>query len=451
MSGLHIGVAAVDCTPPPGLPLLGNSRDDYAARGMHDPLMAKAIVFADPHGLKAARLVVDACVLDRANVALMRRHIGNHCDVPPENVMIGSTHTHSGPATTDLLPLGFDVRPHLAEIERFLSNAATAVVKANEKLSPAEIRVGRSYEDRISFNRRLRRRDGSTQMNWDALLPGFDAEQILGPWGPVDYEVISLLIEHGGRPTAAVVNFGLHPAILAGDNWLYSADFPGYLAEALSRTLDDSLTTLFFNGCCGNINHIDYRDPSQGRGFKMTQRCGYMLAAAAHQAINAAKPVRNCLPLAVSRELVRLERIKLSEDHRRQCEHIVEEARRNRPKGQVDGLPDAYYAEIQLHMCRKQHQPDEAEVMVIRLGDLAIVGLPGEVFCEFGMEIKRLSPAAHTLVGELCNDEIGYLPTRESFAQGGYECLPGSTFYEAGAGERLTQSALTQLNRLYQT
>ena len=155
--------------------------------------------------------------------------------------------------------------------------------------------------------------------------------------------------------------------------------------------------------------------------------------------------------LAVSRELVRLGRIKLSEEQRRRCEHIVEEARRNPSKSPVDGVPDAYFAAAQLEMCRKQDQPGEAEVMVIRAGDVALVGVPGEVFCEFGIEIKQRSPAAHTLVSELCNDEIGYLPTRESFTQGGFETMPGCTFYEEDAGERITQSALAQLKRLYET
>ncbi len=66
MSKLHVGLAAVDITPPPGLPLMGNFRDDYLARGVHDPLMAKAIVFEDPQGAKAAVLAVDVCMLDRA-------------------------------------------------------------------------------------------------------------------------------------------------------------------------------------------------------------------------------------------------------------------------------------------------------------------------------------------------------------------------------------------------
>ena len=88
-----------------------------------------------------------------------------------------------------------------------------------------------------------------------------------------------------------MVNFGLHPAILAGDNWLYSADYPGYLAEAMRRIVGDDFTCLLANGCCGNVNHVDYADRNQGRGFAMTQRVGYMLAAAATEAIRNRTPV----------------------------------------------------------------------------------------------------------------------------------------------------------------
>ncbi len=87
--------------------------------------------------------------------------------------------------------------------------------------------------------------------------------------------------------------------------------------------------------------------------------------------------------------------------------------------------------------------------MAIRIGDVGIVGLPGEVFCEFGMEIKEKSPAKHTLVIELANDAIGYMPTEEAFAQGGYEPSTGSTCYVKGAGDKLTACALEQLNKLF--
>ncbi len=447
MSGIRVGVASVDFTPEPGLPLMGNFRDDYAARGAHDPLRAKAMVFAGEQGAKAAVLAVDICMLDRQNVAFMREVIGSTCDVPPDNVLIHATHTHSAPAASGKIGLEEEVAPHVAAIEAFLKKAASAVAEADQALADAMLEVGHATEDRLCFNRRLRRRDGTTQMNWEALQPDFDPQEVVGAWGPVDPEMICLTVRREGKPIAALANYGLHPAILAGDNWLYSADFPGYLAEAMSRTLGNGFTCLFLNGCCGDVNHVDYRDQPQGRGFQMTQRVGYMLGATATQAINSGAPIET-EGLCVSRELVALERSKISANDRRWCEDVLEQARLHPPQGQVDGVPDVYYAKLRLRMWDEQDQPDHAEVMVIRVGDVAIVGLPGEAFCQLGLEIKRRSPARHTFVVELANDAIGYLPIRESFDQGGYETTSGSTFYEPGSAERIVESAVTQLERL---
>lgn len=383
MSDIRVGVAAVDFTPKPGLPLMGNFREDYAARGVHDPLWAKAMVFADGQGAKAALLAVDICILDRRNVAFMRDVIGSQCDVRPENVLIHATHTHSAPAASGKLSLDAEVAPHVAEIEALLRKAALTVVAAEGALGDATLEVGCASEDRVSFHRRLQRRDGTTQMNWDALQADFEPAEIVGAWGPVDSEMICLTVRREQDPCAAVVNFGLHPAILAGDNWLYSADYPGYVAEALSRTLGGAFTCLFLNGCCGDVNHIDYRDRLQGRGYQMAQRVGYMLAATAHQAFNARMPIRaDCL--RVSRRKVALERLKISPRERRWCEQVLEQARNHPPPGQVDGLPDAYYAKLRLEMWRRQDSPDLVEVMVIRIGDVAVVGLPGEAFCQLG-------------------------------------------------------------------
>ena len=145
----------------------------------HEP-----IVFADAQGDKAGLLAVDICMLDRENVAFIREVIGSECDVPPENVLIHATHTHSAPAASGKLGMDAEVAPHAGAIEAFLRKAASAVVEANRALGEATLEVGYASEDRLSFNRRLRRRDGTTQMNWEALQPGFDPTQIAGSLGP---------------------------------------------------------------------------------------------------------------------------------------------------------------------------------------------------------------------------------------------------------------------------
>ena len=100
-------------------------------------------------------------------------------------------------------------------------------------------------------------------------------------------------------------------------------------------------------------------------------------------------------------------------------------------------------------MYGKQNENDVVEVITVRIGNVAFVGLPGELFCEFGMDIKKHSPAKHTMVIELANDVIGYIPTENAFEQGGYEPTPGSTMYVRGSGEKLAASALKQLNKLF--
>ncbi|MFA5865329.1 MAG: neutral/alkaline non-lysosomal ceramidase N-terminal domain-containing protein [Phycisphaerae bacterium] len=441
MANLKVGIAAVDYTPKNGLPLMGNFRNDYGARGVHDPLYAKAVVFENSTGGKVALLSVDICMIERKWVGLMREAIYQDTGIPKENILIAATHTHSGPA-----PMGLGSLPKAddTDIEQFLKKAATAVGLANRNSQESKISVGYSSEDRLSFNRRLACKDGQTHMNWEKLDPNF----VLTTLGPIDPQVIAVSVQQGQTNKAALVNFGLHPAILAGDNWLYSADYPGYLAEALQRIYGTDFTTVFLNGCCGNVNHIDYQDPLQGRGYKMTQRCGYMLATAVQEAMCRSTAVEGD-HIAVSRELVTLKRLKISDKDRQWSETVLEKAKKQATAGQVDGLPDEFYAHTWMDVYKKQNTDDNVEVMAIRIGNLAIVGLPGEIFCEFGMEIKKHSPAKHTLVIELANDAVGYIPTQNAFAEGGYEPSTGSTMYEKGSGEKMTESALNQLKKLF--
>ncbi len=179
----------------------------------------------------------------------------------------------------------------------------------------------------------------------------------------------------------------------------------------------------------------------------MAERIGYMLAAAAEEAIRARCPIV-ADRIAVSSERVLLDRILISPEEFRRCQDCLEQARRNPARGQVDGLPEAYFADLRVHMHQEQEQPLETEVMALRLGEVSLVGLPGENFCETGLEIKRRRGGRHTLVAGLANDAIGYVPTRDSYAQGGYETTVGSTLVREDSAERFVASAVRQLERL---
>jgi hypothetical protein len=99
--------------------------------------------------------------------------------------------------------------------------------------------------------------------------------------------------------------------------------------------------------------------------------------------------------------------------------------------GQVDGLPDTFYAQMLMRMHEVQDRPLSAEVMCVRIGDAAVVGLSSEVFCG------------------LANDWFGYLLTQEASARGGYEPTPESAECVAGAGEPMVEAALADLRELF--
>ena len=96
-----------------------------------------------------------------------------------------------------------------------------------------------------------------------------------------------------------------------------------------------------------------------------------------------------------------------------------------------------------------QGQERETWVQVLRIGDVAIVGVPGEYFTQLGLDIKNRSPFTHTLVAELANDWIGYLPNYEGHKLGGYQVWTGFHSYaEPGTGERIADAAVEMLQEL---
>ena len=443
MGSFRAGLGQVDFTPPPGLPFMGHFRDDYAAKGTHDPLFCRAMVIEDDAGTRVAIVSLDICMLDRHQAGFMRNHIEKSCGIAAGNILITTTHTHGGPATVVLYhsPKATD-----EDIERFLSKACEAVEQANRSMRDVDLSIGYAAETRVSFNRRLKCRDGRAHMNWEELAEDF----VLEPLGPIDPELIALTVAEQGRPCGCLTNFALHAAIIDYENTLYTADFPGYVAEALCKTYGKDFLSLYCQGCCGNINHIDWSDHNAPRrGFVMSQRVGYMIAADVVEAIRQGEMLSGG-ELKVTSETVELERYKIGDADYAKARQFLQDGCTDSQDQELDGLPERFMAPVLVRMHEHQDRCDRVEVTAIRVGDLAVVGLPGEVFCELGMEIKRRSQARHTIVIELANDAIGYLPTKEAFPQGGYEITPGATQYEEGAGERIMEAAIRQIGKLFE-
>jgi hypothetical protein len=230
------------------------------------------------------------------------------------------------------------------------------------------------------------------------------------------------------------------------------------MVESMRKVKGQDYIPMFFNGCCGNVTQIDYRVGFIST-FQECQRIGYLLGVSALEAIKNRELVEGDV-VRVSQEFVPLRPISITSEQVEWARKVMARVElEGMPPLQKDGIPDAVYAQRWLDLHERRDAVDSLEVMVVRIGQLAFIGLPGEMFAEFGMQIKEESPSPYTLVMGLTNDSRAYFPTEVSFEQGpdgytpmvsGYETTPGTTRYEIGAGEKLTASALRQLEELFQ-
>jgi hypothetical protein len=107
------------------------------------------------------------------------------------------------------------------------------------------------------------------------------------------------------------------------------------------------------------------------------------------------------------------------------------------------------FREMRKELASRQGEPLKTWVQSLVVGDIALVGVPGELFTLLGQEIKRRSPYRYTYIFELANDYVGYLPDERAFDRGGYQVWTGlHSFTEKGSGETLVQTAVELLEQL---
>ncbi len=427
---LRVGAAAVVITPPEGTPLAGY----YGQRGsklVHDDIQAKAIVL-ELGSVKAALVVCDLISLPRHIVVDARKLIEKATGIPGANVMLSVTHTHTGPVLNressldELVGATSDLGRRYTE--RLPELIAKSVIDADKKLAPVHAATAIGKEEGLSFNRRFHMKDGTVSWN-----PAKRHPDIVRPAGPIDPAVNVVYFEHPkAGPVATYVNFAMHPDTTSGDG--VSADFPGALSRALGGYRGKDMVTVFANGCCGNINHRDVQWADQRGGPGEANRIGTILAAAVLRTTPDLKPL-NADRLTVRSEIVKLPLTKITPEDIAMARDVVK-----RVKDPKTTFMEKVKAYCVLDVEARAGQPWEVEVQVIALGDqVTWVSLPGEIFVELGLAIKKASPFPNTLIAELANGSIGYVPNKEAYPQGNYEVV--SARCAQGSGELLVEAA----------
>ena len=438
---IRAGASAVDITPEPGTPMAGYYHE-RAAEGVHDPLFAKALVL-DVGGSKAALVALDLITTTRDLVADARREIETACGIPGDRVMISATHAHTGPVISGRGPrddvFGGGSPKAKAYRAALPGKIALAVKQAADKAVPANLLVGHGQESSIAFNRRFHMKDGSVGWNPGKLNPA-----IVKAAGNIDPDVPIVYAESKDhKPIGVNVNYAVHLDNVGGSK--VSADLPYTLSRLMADVKGPETVTLFTAGCCGDVNHIDVGWAERQSGHENAARMGIILAA---EVLRTWPKLRAIEPDTIRARSVTVplplpaftaEELKTAQDVAKRTAEA---------KTATPSFMDAVKAFKILDVAAREEKPIDVEVQTITLGDqLAFVSLPGEIFVELGMAIKLDSPFPTTVVAELANGAIGYIPSKRAYPQGNYEVV--SARCAEGSGEMLVEAAVRSLSALH--
>jgi hypothetical protein len=438
---LRVGAATVVITPPLGTPMAGYY-SPRGAEGVHDNLYARALVLEED-GTKVALVALDLISTTATLVKDARQEIERSTGVHGDHVMISATHTHTGPVLIgrglreEALGATSDLARRFAE--ELPGKIAQAVGQAEKALTPARLAVGAGHEATIAFNRRYHMKDGSVGWN-----PGLLNPNVLKPAGTIDPEVPVVYFESAKKkPLAMYVNYAVHLDNVGGRQ--ISADMPYFLGKALAEVKGPEMVTLYTTGCCGDVNQRNVAWGERQSGLEQAARMGIVLAGEVLRTVPRLKPV-DPGALRCKREIVRLPLPKLGAGDVAKARAI---AMRHRDRtAKPPPFLDTVWAYKVLDVDGRQGQPLEVEVQAVTLGDeIAWVSLPGEIFVELGLALKQDSPFRHTMIAELANGSVGYVPARRAYAQGNYEVV--SARCAEGSGELLIDAGLRLLRELY--
>ena len=370
---LNIGVAALDITPPPGVTLSGYKPRTAAALGHR--LRAEALVCRGARG-GWALIAADVIGFPRPLTAAIRRAVRAAVGLPPAAVLVSATHTHSGPSTI-WFGGGAPSETDRAYLEPLPERLAGLVRSAWEAAGPGRFESASIAVPELGSNRRIQAPDGTWTNEWqddEGRHPGFFDPTLL----------LAGVRRPDGALDALLVNYGVHPVVLGPGSLDISADYVGYLKDAIEAS-GAARTVLFALAGAGNINP---RHCIQV-GAEHPRRVGEALAARVRAALPSLAPLAAGAP------------------------------RRRRAAWTFPRTQDTMPGKGSRSM--KAGENVRSEIQALRAGDFAVIGIPGEVFSEFNAPLRAASPAKATVIASVANGYIGYLPTRAAMAEGAYE------------------------------
>ncbi len=445
MGNLTAGFSRVDVTPPMGIGMAGYYIPRFAD-GILDNLEINALALS---GSGDALLIsIDNVGVHAEEQADLRRHIAGATGLPIEAVFLSATHTHTGPYLRKRGESD-EEREYYAFVYRRMADAARFAL-ADRK--PARMGWAAGRAPKVAFLRRFRMKDGSIRTN-----PGMGNPNIAEALGAVDESVSILRFDRENAETILLAHFANHPDVVGGCK--LSADWPGFFRRTIEKTLDN-VKSIFFNGASGDVNHVnvnasggdlndlamDFDDVSRGYGH--ARHIGRVVAGAVLQVydkvtyedVNRIRAAQR--PIRIPSNMPKPE--ELATARRYNALHAA---------GKDEEIPfrgmelTTVVAEAE-RMLSLENGPEAFDISLsgVAIGDVALVGIPGEPFSGVGRGIKEASGWQMILPCCLINGSEGYFPMMDAYEQGGYEAR--SSPFKAGAAELIVKEGKALLDTL---
>lgn len=446
MARLRAGAGRAVITPELGSHIAGYF-EDRLAQDVHDDLHANALVL-ESGDTSLAIVVCDLIDLVLDDTERAKALAQERTGIPAENIFLACTHTHFGPTTSH----GVNVVEGIDYMDWIPGRIADSVKIAQNRLRPAQLAHASGHCAEEGHNRRYVMKDGTIVTNPGTLNP-----EVVKAAGPNDPEVgLLVALDENRDPIAVLANYALHyvggqygavGSLTDGQSHVdtsITADYFGAFGRALPRMAGVDFAAIMMNGCAGDINNIDvfrpapeYPDP-----WYQINRVADVLAAAAFKAWRGIRlsEFQRDVKLGAATEVFTFRRREFSAEQ-------VEAAKKRLKGGSPKNLGDREWLEANTTI-RLSERPLEQKscIQAMRIGDLGLVGLPGEIFVDIGLEIKQRSPFKRTLIGALANDWLGYIPTPKAFEEGSYEVY--TTAAAPATAPAMIDSALRLLGQL---
>ncbi len=397
MNELQAGCARVDITPELGVPMGGYWERCGTATQIDMPLYARAVVFV--RGAQRCALVsLDLVALSATVVDDIRRQIADRTGMDEAAVMVCASHTHSGPLTLDYRGMGA-VDP--IYIERILRAVVQAVEKAASALESVHLHYARAGVD-LGVNRRTED-------------------------GPVVPHAHVVWCESARGPLAILLQYACHPVVLGASNLCISGDFVGAAARHIEAAT--GATALYFNGACGDINP------------RLTQLDAGAVSLLGKELATATLGVRAGAQQIEVRGLRWLQRridlpLRAPSGERRQ--RLLQYGKwlwRSTIKRADEGARRAARARWEWARDVASDGAPATRSFALHgmaIGSLVFLGFEGEMFARYQLDIEAHNP--RVVCCGLANGCIGYVPTADEYARGGYEIEEGYKVYPGTRG-----------------